>query len=153
MIMKTKLALLIAVTVLPFVLCAQTQKLSVKSVPPVVVKTVPEAGATDVDPATTEIRVTFSKPMRDGSWSWTGGGESYPETVGKPHYLSDGRTCVLTVKLQPGKTYVLGINSPSYKNFKDRQGRSAMPYRLAFETKKYTSLIGYVRTEHVKAYA
>ena len=30
-----------------------------------------EAGVTDVDPVTTEIRVTFSKEMQDGSWSWS----------------------------------------------------------------------------------
>ena len=31
--------------------------------PPVVVKTTPEAGATEVDPTLSEIRVTFSKKM------------------------------------------------------------------------------------------
>jgi len=36
----------------------------------VVVKTVPEAGTKDVSPGTVEIRVTFSKPMADQSWSW-----------------------------------------------------------------------------------
>ena len=77
----------------------------------------------------------FSKPMQDGSWSWTGS-DYMPETVGKPRYLSDGRTCVLTVKLEPGRTYLIGINSPSHRNFKDREGRPAMTYLLAFETKK-----------------
>lgn len=133
--MKPVLALLVAVAIVPLAVWAQAQKLSVKSVPPVVVKTVPEAGATGVDPTTTEIRVTFSKPMQDGSWSWVGK-EYFPETVGNPRYLADGRTCVLTVKLKPGQTYVIGINSESFGNFKDRNGRSAMPYLLAFETKK-----------------
>jgi Bacterial Ig-like domain len=135
MIMKTKLALLIAVTALPFVIRAQTQRISVQMIAPVVVKTVPEAGSTGVDSAITEIRVTFSKPMQDGSWSWTGR-EYFPKTTGKPHYLADGRTCVLPVKLEPGQTYLIGINSPSHRNFKDRKGRPAMPYLLAFETKK-----------------
>src|SRR5687768_12050423 len=40
------------------------------SLPPVVVKTVPEAGAQNVAPGEVEIRVTFSKKMKDGSWSW-----------------------------------------------------------------------------------
>jgi hypothetical protein len=39
--------------------------------PPVVVKTSPEAGASDVDPTLSEIRVTFSKKMLDKSWSWS----------------------------------------------------------------------------------
>jgi hypothetical protein len=44
--------------------------LSLESAPPVVIKTVPVAGATDVDPALAEIRVTYSKAMQDGDWSW-----------------------------------------------------------------------------------
>ena len=41
------------------------------AVPPVVVKTVPEAGTTDVDPGLGEIKVTFSKEMTDLAWSWS----------------------------------------------------------------------------------
>ena len=33
--------------------------------PPVVIRTVPESGAKNVDPALSEIRVTFSKEMMD----------------------------------------------------------------------------------------
>ena len=83
--------------------------LSLETAPPVVVKTVPSAGATDVNPALTEIKVTYSKAMQDGSWSWsTWGQENYPETTGTPHYLADARTCVLPVKLQRrSRTYQL----------------------------------------------
>jgi len=133
--MKPVLALLVATAIVPLAVWAQTQKPSVKTAPPVVVKTVPEAGSTGVDPAITEIRVTFSKPMQNGSWSWVGK-EYMPQTTGQPCYLADGRTCVLPVKLQPGETYMIGINSQSFGNFKDRQGRSAMPYLLTFETKR-----------------
>jgi hypothetical protein len=38
---------------------------SVATAQPSVVKTVPQCGEIRVDPATTEIRVTFSKDMRD----------------------------------------------------------------------------------------
>ena len=38
-------------------------KITVKSMPPVVVKTLPQAGGTAVDPAIKEISVTFSKEM------------------------------------------------------------------------------------------
>ena len=37
--------------------------------PPVIVKTVPEAGAKDVPPGEYEVRITFSKDMADKSWS------------------------------------------------------------------------------------
>jgi hypothetical protein len=96
---------------------------------------VPVAGATDVDPALTEIKVTYSKAMQDGSWSWsTWGEENYPETTGKPRYLADGRTCVLPVKLQPGKFYAIWLNSDKFKNFTDTSGRAAVPYLLTFTT-------------------
>ena len=41
----------------------RADEVTLESVPPVVVKTVPEAGGNDVDPKLTEIKVTFSKDM------------------------------------------------------------------------------------------
>lgn len=108
---------------------------TLESAPPVVVKTEPVAGATEVDAALTEIKVTFSKPMQDGSWSWsTWGEENFPEMIGKPRYLADRRTCVATVKLQPGKFYATWLNSERFKNFKDAEGQPAVPYLLTFRT-------------------
>ena len=90
-----------------------------------------------MDPKLTEIKVTFSKDMRDGSWSWsTLSQESFPKLDGKPKYLADKRTCVLPVKLEPGKTYAVWVNSEKFDNFKDAGGRSAVPYLLVFKTKK-----------------
>jgi hypothetical protein len=119
------------------ILCAQTATTpTVESVAPVVVKTVPEAGSKDVAAGAVEIKVTFSKEMADGSWSWASAWkDSTPEVIGKPRYEADQKTCVLKVKLEPGKTYGYWINSQSFKNFKDRQGRSAVPYMLVFQTK------------------
>jgi hypothetical protein len=107
------------------------------AVPPVVIQTVPESGADNVDPALTELRVTFSKPMQDGGWSWTIlDAENFPETKGAPSYLADGCTCVLPVKLKPGQLYATWINSAEHKNFTDTEGHPAMPYLLIFETRK-----------------
>ena len=112
------------------------ETISVATMPPVVVKSVPQAGNMRVDPSLSEIRVTFSKDMADGSWSWSQiSDETYPKTTGKPRYLDDRRTCVLPVELEPGKGYVISINSAKYGNFKDAKGRSAVPYPLAFATK------------------
>jgi hypothetical protein len=109
---------------------------TVDSVAPVVVKSVPEAGSKDVAAGVVEIKVTFSKEMADGSWSWADAWKgSSPEIIAKPHYEADKKTCVLKVKLEPGKTYGYWINSQSFKNFKDRQGRAAVPYMLVFQTK------------------
>ena len=104
--------------------------------PPVVVETYPVTGAHDVPPGEVELRVRFSKPMSDGSWSWSSAWEnSTPESVGAPHYLADQRTCVLKVRLEPGKTYAWWLNSEKFKNFQDLAGQTAVPYLLTFQTK------------------
>jgi RNA polymerase sigma-70 factor (ECF subfamily) len=113
----------------------QGNEVTLESVPPVVVKTVPEAGAANVEAGLTEIKVTFSKDMQDGSWSWSTLSEgSFPTVDGKPKYQADKRTCVLPVKLEAGQTYALWINSQKFGNFKDAGGQSAVPYLLVFKT-------------------
>lgn len=115
----------------------RADEITLESLPPVVVKTVPEAGAAEVDPKLSEIKVTFSKDMQDGAWSWvTLSKESFPKLDGEPKYLKDKRTCVLPVKLEPGRTYAIWVNSEKFDNFKDTGGRSAVPYLLVFKTKK-----------------
>ena len=112
---------------------------TVKDAPPVVLKTVPAAGTDDVDAdAVKELRVTFSKEMMDKSWSWAsdpGYGEE-PESNGDIAYDKDKKTCVMPVKLKPGTTYAIWINSEKFVNFKDTDGKSAVPYLLVFKTKK-----------------
>lgn len=108
----------------------------IDSTPPVVVKALPEAGSKEVAPGVVEIRVTFSKPMTDQSWSWSSAWkDSVPESVGKPRYEADQKTCVMKVKLEPNKTYGYWINSEKFHGFKDQQGHSAVPYLLVFKTK------------------
>lgn len=110
---------------------------SLDTVPPVVVKTVPEAGKGDIDPALNEIKVTFSKRMLNGSWSWsTLSKTSFPKTTAEPRYEKDGRTCVLPVKLERGKIYAIWINSEKFQNFQDVNELPAIPYLLVFQTKK-----------------
>jgi hypothetical protein len=111
-------------------------EITLQSVPPVVVRTSPEAGAEDVDPATTEITVTFSKDMMDNTWSWSTASEkSFPEITARPHYKNDLQTCVLPVALKPDTTYAIWVNSQNFGNFKDADGKSAVPYLLVFKTK------------------
>ena len=110
-------------------------EISVANAPPVVVQTDPSAGTTDVDPALREIRVTFSKPMQQGGWSWLQiSPASFPNLAGQPSFQADQRTAVLPVALEPGKTYLILLNDPPSENFRDQGGRKALRYVLAFST-------------------
>jgi RNA polymerase sigma-70 factor (ECF subfamily) len=98
-----------------------------------IVATNPPQGARGVDPSLTEITVTFDQDMSTTGWSWTGGGPVYPETTGRPHYR-DQRTCVLPVRLEPGRFYRVGINSKSHRNFRSVGGRPTPPRAIWFCT-------------------
>ena len=116
---------------------AQTGEISVKAQPPSVVKTVPTAGDTSVDPALKEISVTFSKDMKTNHmWSVCQiSKESFPESAGQIHYTNN-RTCVMPVKLEPGRTYVLWFNRAQFNSFRDTDNHPSIPYLLVFQTRK-----------------
>lgn len=114
----------------------RAQAQDIDTVAPVVVKTFPEAGAKEVAAGVVEVKVTFSKPMADQSWSWsTAWQNSCPESIGKPRYDVDGKTCILKVKLEAGKTYGWWINSARFHGFQDTGGRAAVPYLFVFKVK------------------
>jgi len=102
--------------------------------PPRVVSMSPPDGAVNVDPATSELRVTFDRVMDEG-WSWvTEGKESFPEAVGKAFMTPDRRTAVMPVRLEPGRTYVVWLNRGQYNYFRDRAGVQLEPVRWSFST-------------------
>jgi len=115
---------------------AEDENITVKSMPPSVVKTIPQAGDTAVDPATKEIRVTFSKDMlTDRMWAVVQSSKTtFPTIDAKIHYLDDKRTCVVPVKLETGKTYVLWFNQGRFNSFRDTENNPAVPYLLVFQT-------------------
>jgi RNA polymerase sigma-70 factor (ECF subfamily) len=101
---------------------------------PQIVSSSPARGATDVDPALKEITVTFDQDMEEGM-SWTGGGPEFPQIPeGQKGHWRDKRTCVLPVKLQSGHRYRLGVNSPSYRNFRSAAGVAALTSAIWFTT-------------------
>ena len=135
--MRTKSAWVLFAVVAAGAARAEDQEVTVKTMPPSVVKTIPQAGDTAVDPATKEIRVTFSKDMlTDRMWAVVQTSkETFPSVDGKIHYLDDQRTCVIPVKLEPGKTYVLWFNRAQFNSFRDTDNNPAVPYLLVFQTK------------------
>jgi hypothetical protein len=101
-----------------------------------VISTMPELGATDVDPAITEVVVVFSQPIRQ-SYSFVKHVDlgEFPEMTGDPSF-PDMQTCTLPVRLEPGRTYAVGINSPDHENFISLADETltAEPYVLVFST-------------------
>ena len=136
--MKKVGSILVAVIVFVGVAWVQdVERITVKTMPPVVVKTVPKAGETAVDPNLKEIRVTFSKDMlTEEMWAWVQiSKENFPKITGKIHYLKDKRTCVAPVKLEPGRTYAIWFNQGKFDSFRDENNSPAIPYLLVFETR------------------
>lgn len=113
------------------------RKLQRMAAKPRIVALLPKNGAQNVNPNLTEIRVTFSVPMAAG-FSWTGGGPDFPTIPEgkKPYWTENHKTCVLPVELEPGHTYHLGLNSPSYKGFQSSVGVPLAPVLLSFTTRK-----------------
>ena len=109
---------------------------AVGAVKPEIVELDPRNGARDVDPTLTELRVTFNMPMA-GGFSWTGGGEHFPAmpTDQRPHWTADRKTCVLPVELKPDWDYHLGLNSPSFRNFRSAEGVPLNPFPYSFRTR------------------
>jgi len=136
---KVAIGTALAVLVATAAMAQDKVTVSVKTMPPSVVKTIPAAGDTQVDPSVREIRVTFSKDMlTDRMWSWCmQSKDTFPEmAVKKIRYLEDKRTCVAPVKLAPGKTYVIWFNTQKYNAFRDTENHPAVPYLLVFQTRK-----------------
>ncbi|MDJ0902286.1 MAG: Ig-like domain-containing protein [Xenococcus sp. MO_188.B8] len=104
--------------------------------PPRVVSTIPENESVNVDPSLTEISVKFNEEMMDGNWSWAYSDRSeFPQMTGQAYYTENKTRNVLPVKLESNKNYVIWINSPKHKNFKDKNGNSAYPFKFTFKTK------------------
>lgn len=103
---------------------------------PAVLETSPVVYANDVDPETTEISATYDQDMIQGNFAWVTitGDKNFPEINGKPRYI-DSRTCVLPVKLQPAKTYILMLNSGRFNSFMNTDGVPAKEFALIFATR------------------
>lgn len=104
--------------------------------PPKIMSMAPADGATEVDPGLTEIKVTFDRPMQDGSWSMVGGGPNFPEVTGRCGYDSSKTTWTVPVKLKPNWQYTYRLNSGKFQSFQSREGVPLEPVKVAFETGK-----------------
>jgi RNA polymerase sigma-70 factor (ECF subfamily) len=124
-------------TAIYFTTKGASQELKNKVKPPQIVSLSPANGAKDADPKIKSLRVTFNVPMSEGA-SWTGGGDHFPKIPeGKgPSWTKDHKTCILPVELKPDWEYSLGLNSPSFKNFRSAGDIPLEPVEYSFKTKK-----------------
>ena len=101
---------------------------------PRVVSIKPEDGANDVDPALTQIRIVFDRPMSNGSWSLVGGGVEFPQISGKPAYNAVRTTWTVPIRLKPTSSYRFQLNSQRFHGFQNARGVPLEPVVVQFRT-------------------
>ncbi len=101
-----------------------------------VLRTYPADGAKDVDPKLTYIRVRFSAAVDPSGYSFVNSPHGEPiHANGKPEFQDGNKLVILPVKLEPGTTYSVSINSDRYTNFRSADdGTPVTPYLLTFAT-------------------
>lgn len=69
------------------------------------------------------------------NWAWVTTDNATPPLItGVPRFHYRSTTCILPVRLQPGRTYSLWINHEKIQGFQDTAGVPALPYLLIFKT-------------------
>jgi len=112
----------------------------------------PPQGATGVDPSRTTLSVTFDREMDPQGWAWVIEGAMTAPELGESAWDPSMRTNTVQAKLEPGRDYVVWVNSPQYLYFKDRLGVPATPTRWTFSTSggaasgESTSEVGLLRS-------
>jgi beta-lactamase regulating signal transducer with metallopeptidase domain len=103
---------------------------------PWVIACSPRVGETEVDPALTEVSVTFDRDMSEEiSWTRRDNGPHFPPLPdGQRAKWRDRRTCVLPVKLEAGQFYRVEINRTDQQDFRGQDGRAAAQSVLYFTT-------------------
>ena len=100
--------------------------------PPKVVSSTPRNGAA-VDPATSELVVTFDQDMSRRGYSICGGGPSFPKIDGRPKWPRY-RKLVIPVKLEPDQEYELSLNCGAARKIMSKEGVRLPPYQWTFTT-------------------
>ena len=118
-----------------FVTVGASKELTDKVRVPKPVKFEPANGADSVDPATTQVRVTFDIPMGAGMSS-VGSGPEFPTLVKgqKATWSTDKLTRTLPVTLEPNHKYTIGVNSLEHNNFQSESGVQVTPVVYTFKT-------------------
>lgn len=100
---------------------------------PLVLSTDPVSGGAAVEAGPRDIVVEFDRPMDRSSFSFTGGGPTFPTLRGKPVWRSES-VCVLPVLLEADREYVIGLNGPGHEGFRSARGAALLPDKLTIRT-------------------
>jgi hypothetical protein len=100
---------------------------------PRVVSATPENGARDVDPARTDIVLTFDRPMRTGYSLSSGATAPLPKLV-RLGWDETGTIFTIECRLEPGKNYELRFNPANSGSFASAEGYALRQYTIAFRT-------------------
>ncbi|MBU1221936.1 Ig-like domain-containing protein [Myxococcota bacterium] len=114
----------------------KTEKVPVTASIPNVVAVFPQNSATTVNADVKELKVTFSEEMDGGISFVKEKDDTFPQITGKHIWDKTRKTVTLPVKLQPGKSYLIWLNSEKFKNFKSTAGKPSAPYKWTFKTVK-----------------
>lgn len=103
---------------------------------PNVVATSPANGQT-ISPGPIILKVTFDRPMRDGSYSFVRSDEGeFPACHGAPRLSPDRRTYAWDCTVAANRQFVVLLNKAPYLSFTSAaEGVPAMPHRLQFATR------------------
>jgi hypothetical protein len=102
---------------------------------PLAIRFDPPNGARDVDPARTTITVTFDREMDRQGWAWVIENPATAPGTGESRFDAGGRSNTVDVRLEPGRDYVVWVNSPEYPYFRALDGVPATPARWTFSTR------------------
>jgi hypothetical protein len=96
----------------------------------------PENGAKDVDPALTELRIKFNRPMKRDNAALFGRKEELPAMPSQGKFKDDAMTFIQPVKLEPGRTYRISVNTVWQPGFASAAGLPLDPIQFTFTTAK-----------------
>ena len=107
---------------------------------PQIVELYPNNGANEIDPGTTQLRVTFDRDMNTNGFSICEEAVGSVQWVGRPKWIN-ARTVVADVKLEAGRKYDLSLNCPSAQNFRSAATDAALkPVAWTFTTAKSSAM-------------
>ena len=116
----------------------QAVKLPPAAATPLVLRMLPANGDEDVDPNTPFLMVRFNQKM-DGGMSWC---QSNPDTFPKPDneykgakWLEMYTVNLIPVRLEPNKTYVIGLNRRPFVGFKSDASGKPLPAYFTYTFK------------------